>query len=75
MKRGDSKSRSQRQLRVGEIIRQALAQTLEHGEAHDPGLDGVSITVTEVRISPDLRNATAFVMPLGGADAGPVLES
>ena len=75
MKRGDSKSRSQRQLRVGEVIRHALAQTLERGEAHDPGLDGVSITVTEVRISPDLRNATAFVMPLGGADAGPVLES
>lgn len=75
MKRGDSNSRSQRQLRVGEVIRHALAQTLERGEAHDPGLDGVSITVTEVRISPDLRNATAFVMPLGGADAGPVLES
>ena len=75
MKRGDSKSRSQRQLRVGEVIRHVLAQTLERGEAHDPGLDGVSITVTEVRISPDLRNATAFVMPLGGADAGPVLES
>ena len=75
MKLGDSKSRSQRQLRVGEVIRHALAQTLERGEAHDPGLDGVSITVTEVRISPDLRNATAFVMPLGGADAGPVLES
>ena len=74
MKRGDSKSRSQRQLRVGEVIRHVLAQTLERGEAHDPGLDGVSITVTEVRISPDLRNATAFVMPLGGADAGPVLE-
>ena len=75
MKRGDSKSRSQRQLRVGEVIRHALAQTLERGEAHDPGLDDVSITVTEVRISPDLRNATAFVMPLGGAEAGPVLES
>ncbi|MGB0630733.1 MAG: 30S ribosome-binding factor RbfA [Alphaproteobacteria bacterium] len=75
MKRGESKSRSQRQLRVGEVIRHALAQTLERGEAHDPGLAGVSITVTEVRISPDLRNATAFVMPLGGVDAGPVLES
>lgn len=75
MKRGELKSRSQRQLRVGEVIRHALAQTLERGEAHDPGLDGVSITVTEVRISPDLRNATAFVMPLGGVDAEPVLES
>ena len=75
MKRGESKSRSQRQLRVGEVIRHALAQLLDRGEAHDPGLDGVSITVTEVRISPDLRNATAFVMPLGGADAEAVLES
>ena len=75
MKRGDSKTRSQRQLRVGELIRHALAQTLERGEAHDPGLEGISITVTEVRVSSDLRNATAFVMPLGGADVGPVLES
>ncbi|MEE2996727.1 MAG: 30S ribosome-binding factor RbfA [Pseudomonadota bacterium] len=75
MKRGEFKSRSQRQLRVGEVIRHALAQILERGEAHDPGLDGVSITVTEVRISPDLRNATAFVMPLGGADVAPILES
>ena len=75
MKRGESKSRSQRQLRVGEVIRHALVQAFERGEAHDPGLEGVSITVTEVRISPDFRNATAFVMPLGGADAGPVLET
>ena len=75
MKRGEARSRSQRQLRVGEVIRHALAQTLERGEAHDPGLEGVSITVTEVRVSPDLRNATAFVMPLGGTDVGPVLES
>ena len=75
MKRGESKTRSQRQLRVGEVIRHALAQTLERGEADDPGLDGVSITVTEVRVSPDLKNATAFVMPLGGVDADPILES
>ena len=75
MKRGESRSRSQRQLRVGEVIRYALSQLLERGEAHDPGLDGVSITVTEVHISPDLRNATAFVMPLGGVDADVVLES
>jgi ribosome-binding factor A len=75
MKRGESRSRSQRQLRVGEVIRHALSQLLERGEAHDPGLHGVSITVTEVRISPDLRNATAFVMPLGGVEADGVLES
>ena len=75
MKRNDSKSRSQRQLRVGEVIRHALVRVLERREARDPGLEGVSITVTEVQISPDFRNATAFVMPLGGTDADIVLES
>jgi len=73
--RGHAAPRGQRQLRVGELIRHALAQLLERGEAHDPGLAGVSITVTEVRVSPDLRNATAFVMPLGGGDSAAVLES
>ncbi len=75
MKSSVSKSRSQRQLRVGEVIRHALVRVLGRGEARDPGLEGVSITVTEVQISPDFRNATAYVMPLGGADANQVLES
>lgn len=75
MQRGETRSRSQRQLRVGELMRHVLAQMLERGEAHDPGLAGVSITVTEVRVSPDLRNATAFVMPLGGANREAVLQS
>lgn len=75
MQRGEPRPRSQRQLRIGELIRHALAQLLERGEAHDPGLAGISITVTEVRVSPDLRNATAFVMPLGGAGREGVLES
>ena len=75
MKRGDSKPRSQRQLRVGEIIRHSIIQLLDRGEANDPGLDGVSITVTEVRVSPNLRNATAFVMPLGGSECVEILES
>jgi ribosome-binding factor A len=75
MGRGDTRPRGQRQLRVGELIRHALAQSLERGEAHDPGLVNASITVTEVRVSPDLRNATAFVMPLGGGDAEEVLQS
>ena len=57
---------SQRQLRVGEELRHVLAQVIERGDLHDPELDGVSITVTEVRISPDLSNATVFVMRLGG---------
>lgn len=75
MKRGEPRPRSQRQLRIGEVIRHAIALLIERGEAHDPGLDGVSITVTEVRVSPDLRNATAFVMPLAGADRDEIIES
>ncbi len=59
--------RSQRQLRVGEAIRHALAETFQRGDFHWPeGLSPASMTVSEVRVSPDLRNATAFVMPLGG---------
>ncbi len=57
---------SQRQLRVGEEIRHALAQMMTQTEFRDPDLAGQSITVTEVRVSPDLRNATVFVTPLGG---------
>ncbi len=75
MKKGESKAPSQRQLRVGEELRHALAWILERGEIRDPGLGGVAVTVTEVRISPDLRNATAFVMPLGGAQVPSVVET
>ena len=57
---------SQRQLRVGELIRRTLSQVLARDEIHDPDLNRLSITVGEVRTSPDLRVATAFVMPLGG---------
>ncbi|MCC6467120.1 MAG: 30S ribosome-binding factor RbfA [Alphaproteobacteria bacterium] len=56
----------QRPLRVGEELRHALARLLERGVLRDPALAGLSITVTEVRVSPDLKNATAFVTPLGG---------
>lgn len=59
---------SQRQLRAGELIRHALMDILAREEFADPDLAGKSITVTEVRISPDLKNATAFVAPLGGED-------
>ncbi len=75
MSKGDAKAPSQRQLRVGEELRHTLAWILERGEIHDPGLADVAVTVTEVRISPDLRNATAYVMPLGGADIPGVLET
>ncbi|HLJ00659.1 MAG TPA: 30S ribosome-binding factor RbfA [Bradyrhizobium sp.] len=59
---------SQRQLRVGETVRHALAEILAHGEVHDPDLQGHIITVPEVRMSPDLKLATIYVMPLGGRD-------
>ncbi|HJO74047.1 MAG TPA: 30S ribosome-binding factor RbfA [Rhodospirillales bacterium] len=75
MKKGDSKAPSQRQLRVGEEVRHALAWILERGEIRDPGLGGTAITVTEVRISPDLRNATAFVVPLGGGQGTDVIDA
>ena len=59
---------SQRQLRVGEEIRHLLAELLERGNMRDPDLRDATITVTSVDVSPDLRNATAYVMPLGGDD-------
>ena len=59
---------SQRQLRVGELIRRALSDLLMQGATHDPDLNRMSITVSEVRVSPDLRVATVFVLPLGGKD-------
>lgn len=57
---------SQRQLRVGELIRRSLSEVLARGDVHDPELNRMSITVGEVRTSPDLRIATAYVLPLGG---------
>ena len=59
--------RTQRQLRVGELLRHVLVDILGRGELRDPDLVGASVTVTEVRVSPDLRNAAVFVMPLGGS--------
>ncbi|RAU21920.1 ribosome-binding factor A [Paramagnetospirillum kuznetsovii] len=72
MPRGD-KAPTQRQLRVGEELRHAIANVIERGEFRDPDLQGRPITVTEVRVSPDLRNATVFVVPLGGGDSTPIL--
>ena len=63
---------SQRQLRAGELIRHALVEVLREEEIHDPAMEGVSVTVTEVRLSPDLKHATCFVEPLGaGVDSAP----
>ena len=65
---------SQRQLRAGELIRHALAGVLREAEMQDPALKGVSVTVTEVRLSPDLRHAICFVEPLGGGHAPEVVD-
>ena len=63
---------SQRQLRAGELIRHALVEVLREEEIHDEALKGVSVTVTEVRLSPDLKHATCFVEPLGaGVETAP----
>ncbi len=64
---------SQRQLRVGEIVRHAVADILSTGGVHDPDLEGHIVTVPEVRMSPDLKLATVYVMPLGGKDTDAVL--
>jgi len=66
---------SQRQLRVGETVRHALAEILSHGNVHDSDLDGHIITVPEVRMSPDLKLATIYVMPLGGRDTDIVIAA
>ena len=64
----ENRAPGQRQLRVGEELRHILAELFERGDMRDPDLRDASITVTAVDVSPDLRNATAFVMPLGGQE-------
>ena len=66
---------SQRQLRVGETIRHAVADILVHGRVHDTDLEGHVVTVPEVRMSPDLKLATIYVMPLGGRDTDIVIAA
>jgi ribosome-binding factor A len=66
---------SQRQLRVAETVRHAVAEILSQGHAHDPDLEGHIITVPEVRMSPDLKLATVYVMPLGGRDTETVVAA
>jgi ribosome-binding factor A len=66
---------SPRQLRVGELVRHAVADMLSRGDIHDPVIEAHMITVPEVRMSPDLRLATIYVMPLGGRDAQKVIEA
>jgi ribosome-binding factor A len=66
---------TQRQLRVGEELRHALVEILRDNRARDPDLQHVNLTVSEVRVSPDLANATAFVMPLGGEHAAETIAA
>jgi ribosome-binding factor A len=66
---------SQRQLRVGELVRHAFAEMLTRGDVHDPVIEGHLITVPEVRMSPDLKLATIYVMPMGGRDAAQVVAA
>src|ERR1039458_5649450 len=71
----DTPGGSQRQLRVGELVRHAMAEMLTRGDVHDPVIEGHLITVPEVRMTPDLRLATIYIMPLAGRDADEVLAA
>ncbi len=75
MTRSKGKAPSQRQLRVGEEIRHILAATLAHQHSGNELLDKTSITVTEVRVSPDLQNASVFIVPLGGQHLPEILAA
>jgi len=79
MSRGESQSShhgpSQRQLRVGEMLRHALADVLRRGDIRDADLVGISVTVTQVKPSPDMRHATVFVEPLGGKNADVIVKA
>ncbi len=72
---GAAKGPSQRMLRVGELIRHRIAELLVRGDIHDDVIASHSITIPEVRISPDLKLATVYVMPLGGSDVKPVIDA
>ena len=72
---GPDQGPSQRQLRVGEHVRHALTQLIQRGEVADPALDGVVLSVTEVRMSPDLRIATAFVTAFGRDDIDAIVKA
>ena len=71
----DGKAPTQRMLKVGEQIRRTLSSVLQRGEVHDPDLNRMMITVGEVRMSPDLRVATAYILPLGGKNKEEALDA
>lgn len=70
----NSKGPSQRQLRAGELIRHALVEIMQRETLRDPALEGVSVTISEVRMSPDLKQATVYASPLGGGAEAEVIE-
>lgn len=72
--RNSAKGPTQRQLRAGELIRHALVEILREEDLQDPALTGVSVTLTEVKMSPDLRHAVCFIEPLGGGHADEVVS-
>src|SRR5215468_4284202 len=74
-KKSSASGGSQRQLRVGELVRHAVADILSQGSVHDADLEGHIITVPEVKMSPDLKLATVYVMPLGGRDTEVVIAA
>lgn len=73
--RAAPKGPTQRQLRAGELMRHALVEIMREEEINDPALEGVPVTITQVRMSPDLRHATVFVEPLGGGHAAEVVDA
>ena len=72
---GHDRGPSQRQLRVGEVLRHSLSDILGRGEVRDPDLEGVAVTVTQVKPSADMRHATVFVEPLGGKNAKSIVQA
>lgn len=70
-----TKGPTQRQLRIGELVRHAISELLSRREIHDPALDKTIVTIPEVRMSSDLRLATVYVMPLGGGDVEKVIKA
>jgi ribosome-binding factor A len=75
--RGDTAQNgpTQRQLRVGEMLRHALAEVLRENDIRDPDLDGVSVTITQIKPSPDMRYATVYCEPLGGGNAKQIIAA
>src|SRR5580704_9322625 len=75
VRRDGSNGPSQRQLRVGEMLRHALAEVLRENDIRDPDLDGVSVTITQIKPSPDMRYATVYCEPLGGENAKQIIAA